>query len=453
MNQRNELGHEKILNLLIKYSIPATIGMFVNALYNIVDRIFIGNANGLGSLGIGGITLLFPIVIILMAFAIMCGVGGATLYSINAGQKNYSLIPLIIGNSFALTSIIALFTSIILYFNLENILILLGASQNTLPFALEYARIILLGAIFQGINMTGNNLIRADGSPAIAMASICIGAIVNIILDYILIFKFNMGMGGAALATIIGQACSTIWVLLYFTKGQANYKLQLKNLVISIKLAFNIIITGLPAFIVQIATSILNIVLNKTLFEYGGDNAIASMGIINSVQTLMLMPIIGINQGSLPIIGFNYGALNYERIKKTVLYSAFLATIMATTGYLLVRLFPTQIISLFSKDPIIINQTKVMFKYIFYFMPLFGIQMITSNFFQGIRKVRLAIILSMTRQIILLIPLIIILSNAYGYMGILYASPFADIIAISISITCIILTLKKLKVTLKSSRG
>lgn len=445
MKDRELMGTAKISSLLLKFSLPATVGMLINALYNIVDRVFIGNSGDLGSNGLAGITIGFPIVMIIMAVALMCGVGGSTLFSINLGEKNYGRVRKIIGNSFSLAIITALICAIVIYIFIDPILIQFGASETVLPFAREYLQIILLGAVFQGINMTGNNLIRADGSPKIAMLSILLGAGVNIILDPIFIYVFRWGMTGAALATIIGQFCSTIWVLYYFTKGKGNYKLSFSTMTLEPKLALNIMITGLPSFFIQVSNSALNAILNATLIMYGGDISISAMGIVNSVQTLMLMPVIGINQGALPIIGFNYGANNLSRIKETIKIATIMATIITCLGFIVTRLFSQEIIMAFNQDPELVALGSKMLIYWFMCLPVVGLGMVGSNYFQAIGKVIPAIFLSLTRQIILLIPLIVILSSFIGLDGIIMAQPISDVISTILTVILLLISLKRLE--------
>lgn len=444
MQDREIMGTAKISSLLLQFSLPATVGMLINAFYNIVDRIFIGNASDLGSNGLAGVTIGFPVVMIIMAVALMCGVGGSTLFSISLGEKKYDRAKSILGNSFILAIISAISFCVIIYIFIDPILLQFGASETVLPFARQYLRIILLGGIFQGINMTGNNLIRADGSPKIAMLSILLGAGVNIILDPIFIYVFKWGMTGAALATIIGQFCSSIWILNYFTRGRSNYKLELKYMVLKKALALKILATGLPSFFIQVSNSALNAILNTTLLVHGGDIAISAMGIVNSVQTLMMMPIIGINQGALPIIGYNYGANKLGRIKETIKIALMMATTIAVLGFIATRLFAPQIIMAFNQDPELVALGTRIIHYWFLCLPILGFQLVGSNFFQAIGKVVPAITLSLTRQVILLIPLILILSSKFGLTGIMVSAPIADFLSTILTVTFFIITMKKL---------
>ena len=444
MENRSMMGTTKIPSLLLKFALPATIGMLLNAIYNIVDRVFIGNSPDLGSNGLAGVTICFPIMMIMMAIALMCGVGGATLFSINLGEKNYQNVKKIVGNAFSLAIISAIILAVVVYLFIDPILINFGASTTVLPYAREYMQIILLGAVFQGINMTGNNLIRADGNPLISMLSIFLGTGINIILNPLFIYGFHWGMTGSALATITGQFISTIWIIYYFTKGRGNYKLTLSNMNLNRHLSLKILATGLPSFFIQTAGSVLNIVLNASLLRYGGDIAISAMGIVNSVQTLLLMPIIGINQGSLPIIGFNYGANNLQRVKETVKIAALMATLLCFIGFITVQLFSKEIIMFFNQEHELVALGSQMLRHWFLALPIIGFGIIGGNFFQSIGRVIPAIFLSLTRQLLMLVPLVLILGANFGLNGLIYAAPISDVLSTTLTIILFSITIRKL---------
>jgi putative MATE family efflux protein len=271
-----------------------------------------------------------------------------------------------------------------------------------------------------------NNFMRADGNPKLAMLTMFLGAGSNIVLDPIFIFVFHMGMAGAAYATILSQLVSTIWVIQYFLGKHSKNKLRLHYLKPNLSITKRIVSLGLPGFFLQLANSALNIVLNKSLQNYGGVIAINSMGIINSLQTLLLMPIIGLNQGIQPIISFNYGAKKYDRVKKTSYLAIIIATIIVIIGFIITRVFPNLLISLFNRDPELIEFGSFALKAWFLCLPVIGFQIIASNFFQAIGKSGSAMFLTLTRQVILLIPALLILPLFLGLNGILYAAPFAD---------------------------
>lgn len=429
MSSREKLGKVSISKLLFEFSLPATLGMLINAVYNIVTRIFIGNSPDLATNGLAAATIVFPMIMIIMAVAVMCGVGGSTVFSIALGKKEYDRIEKILANSFALAIITTAIISLIFFIFREPILTIFGASPEVLPYAKDYLTFISISGILQGIAMWGNNLIRADGSPTIAMLSILLGAIVNIILHYVFIFIFEWGMIGAGLATMFGLLTSAIWIIYYFTFGKSTTKLKLSKMSLQRSLALNIMVIGLPSFFIQFANSIWNTVLNTTIADYGGDIAISAMGIVATFQTLLLLPVIGVNQGALPIIGYNYGAKLYARVKETVKKSAFIATIICVIGFIIIRIFPEQIIMAFNQDPQLVELGIFMLQTWFLVLPIIGIGMVGSNYFQAIGKVKPAIFLTMSRQIFMLIPLILILARLYGLKGILHAAPIADVLS------------------------
>lgn len=444
MDYINPLGSEKISKLLFKFSVPAIVGMMVNALYNVVDRIYIGNSPDMGTDGIAGITVGFPIMIIFLALGVLFGVGGATNFSINLGRKKYPEAENFLGNTFSLLILAGVFFAISVRINLQTILILFGASEAILPYAMEYMRIITLGALFHIVSIGMNHFIRADGNPKLAMYTMFLGAGTNIILDPIFIYGFKMGMAGAALATIISQFFSFLWVTSYFIGKQSRNKLKFKYLKIKLNLAVKIATLGLPGFSLQLATSALNAVLNKNLVFYGGDIAVSGMGVINSIQTLLIMPIIGLNQGVQPIISFNFGAKNFDRVKDAAKLAIKVATIIVTFGFIITRLFPVQLISLFNRDPELIKFGGTAIFAWFLCFPVVGFQIVGSNFFQAIGRPKSAMLLTLTRQLILLTPAIIIFPKIWGVEGILYAAPFADFLSFLLTATFFYLGIRKL---------
>ncbi|ROR29283.1 putative MATE family efflux protein [Mobilisporobacter senegalensis] len=426
MEYINPLGEEKVSKLLIKFSVPAIVGMMINALYNIVDRIYIGNAKDLGTNGIAGITIGFPIMIILLAIGILFGVGGATLFSMRLGQKKPEEAEKALGNSLFLLIasgvIITIFGSIFL----EPLLVLFGASKEVLPYSVEYMRIILFGAVFQVVSMGINNFIRADGNPKLAMYTMFLGAGTNILLDPIFIFVFKMGMAGAALATILSQLFSAIWVVSYFLGKHSNHKLKSENMKPHMNTIVKITSLGIPGFAMQVANSLLNAILNRGLRQYGGDIAVTGMGVINSVQTILFMPVIGLNQGVQPIVSFNFGAKKFERVKTAVKQAILVATIIVVVGYVVMRIFPTQLISLFNRDEELLAFGKTALISWMLFMPVVGFQVIASNFFQAIGRSNSAMFLTLSRQVIFLIPALIIFPQIWGITGLMYSAAFAD---------------------------
>ncbi len=426
MQYVNPLGEEKVLKLLVKFSVPAIVGMMVNALYNIVDRIFIGNSSDLGSNGLAGITIGFPIMIILLSIGVLFGIGGATLFSIRLGEEQKDEAENVLGNAFSLLIISGLVFMISGHIFLRPLLSSFGASEVVLPYSMEYMRVIFSGAIFQIVSIGMNNFIRADGNPKMAMMTMFLGAGINIVLDPIFIYVFKMGMRGAALATILAQLISAIWVVTYFLGDRGRNKLKLKYMKLRADIVTKTIALGLPGFLLQLSNSLLNAILNKTLFIYGGDVAVSGMGIINSLQTLFLMPIVGIRQGSQPIISFNYGAKKYSRVKEAVKFAIIGGTSIILVGYIIIRLFPEQMIALFNQEPELLEFGRNAILSWFLCAPVIGFQIIAASFFQAIGRSKSATFLTLTRQVVFLIPAIIVFSRLWGLKGLLYAAPFAD---------------------------
>lgn len=443
MNRSKQLGEKNIGELLIEFSIPAIVGMLVNALYNIVDRIFIGR--GVGRLGIAGIFVGYPISLILMAFGMLIGLGGNALVSIRLGQKKEKEAEEILGNSFTLLLLISVGVGILGLLTLEPLLKAFGASETILPYSVDYMKIILFGAPLQAIGFGLNNFIRGEGNPKMAMGTMLIGAILNTILDPIFIFIFNMGIKGAALATIISQGASSIWVLSYFFKGKGLLNLKSENLKLKKSIIKEIISIGLAPFSMQIAASMVTVLLNNNLKNYGGDIATSSMAVINSITMLVLMPIFGINQGAQPIIGYNYGAKKYDRVKETLKLAILFATIIVTIGFIFTQTIPEKLIALFGKDEKeLIQVASRAMRINLSMLPIIGFQVISANYFQAIGKPKQAMFLSLSRQVLVLIPALIILPRIFQLTGVWLAGPVSDIIASIITAQFLIKDLKHL---------
>lgn len=442
----NKMGTKKILPLLVELSIPAMIGLLVNAIYNIVDRMFIGNTADLGSLGLAGITVSYPVTLVLMALGLMCGVGGSTRFSISLGAKEENDAKIYQGNALILAVFFGLCFTIFGNLFLSPLLKVLGASAQVLPYAEDYLSIVLFGAVFQCVALCGNNFSRAQGNATNSMISQMLGAGYNIVFDYILIIQCHMGMQGAALATIGGQFLSMVWQLSYFFGKRSMIHVTIPDLKPRFHHIYMIIKTGTPAFLLQMASSVLNVVINSTLSIYGGDIAVSTVGIITSVQTLVLMPLTGITHGQQPIISYNYGAKQYDRVKETLRYTIIGATTLAILCFIIIQCFPGFIISLFNSEEEIISLGTRSIRIWFILLPIVGCQMMCANFFQAIGKVTYSSFLNLLRQCIILIPLILILSNMIGLYGVFIAVPIADILAFIITMSLWYREIKKLGV-------
>lgn len=442
MNQHEQMRSARILPLLVRYSIPTTIGMVINALYNVIDRIFIGNHPELGSLGLAAITVAFPIIMLFSAFAFMFGIGGATNYSISLGERNNSKSNLIVNNAFLLTISVTILLSIIVLLYLDNIINFLQIPTNVIPYTKQYLSVIVFAMVFQSINMTGNNLIRADGSPKVAMISFIIGGVTNVILDYVFIYIFDMGMVGAALATNIGLLLTSIWIIFYFTKGSSTIKLKYTKL--KFYIVYQIIATGLPTFIINISGSIVQIALISVLALYGGDLAVSAMGIVSTIAYFLLLPILGISHAAVPIIAFNFGAKQYDRVFQTLKLSIIIGSIISIFGFIITRLFTYQMIIVFNSNPDLVTIATPYIHNWFIAMPTFAVMLLTSNFFQAIKKVYAATFFSLLRQLVLLLPLAYYLAPIYGVDGISIANPIAEIITTILSLTYLLYTYKSI---------
>jgi len=381
------------------------------------------------SLGIAGITVGFPMFAIILAFGMLIGMGGAALISIRLGEQKHDEAQVVLSNGLLILVGIGVVITILGLAFMDPLLRLFGASEEVLPYAKDYQRIILGGSIFQFIAFGLNAYIRAEGSPRIAMFGMLIGALLNIALDPIFIFVFDMGVKGAAIATVISQAASAVWVLSYFIFGKSTLKFRKENFRINKVIVSQILIIGSAPFAMQLASSMLHIILNNSLKYYGGDIAISAMGVIMSVSMLVMMPIFGISQGAQPIIGYNYGAHNYDRVKAALKLGILVATIVVSAGFIIIQLFSAQLIQLFNKDDIALIEVGSKGLRIFMFMlPIIGFQIISASYFQAIGKPKHAMFLSLSRQVLLLIPAILILPRLFnlGLTGIWMAGPVAD---------------------------
>ncbi len=444
MKHQEELATKPMTKLLIQYSVPAITGMLVNALYNIVDRMFIGNIPQEGSLAITGIGITMPISTIILACGMLVGIGTTANISIKLGEGRREVAERIIGNNVTLSLLISLFITMIGLGFKEPILKTFGASEHTLPYADQYITIILLGTVFSVLGYSLNSNIRADGKPMIAALTMIVGCIINIILDPILIFGLGWGIKGAAIATIISQFVTALWVLLYFVLQKSNLKFKVQDLKLDFSLVKMILAIGSAPFAMQLATSLVQVISNNALKTYGGDLAIGAMATISSISLIFLMPIFGINQGSQPIIGYNYGAKQYSRVKEAFLISLGFGTFILAIGFIVVEFFPTAIISLFNSDPELMSITVRGIRIYLFMLTFVSVSIIGSNFFQSIGKARLAIVLSLLRQLILLLPLIFILPRFIGLDGVWLAQPISDILAIVITLICLIREFKHL---------
>jgi putative MATE family efflux protein len=443
MDKSIKMGDQNIGRLLWKFSWPAIVGMLVNSLYNIVDRIFVGR--GIGFLAIAATTVAFPIMIIFMAVSMLIGIGATALISIRLGEQKKEEAEKIAANAVFLLILLPLFLTIIYLLFADPILGLFGASGDVLPYARDFTGIIVLGSVFGSVSFGMNNFIRAEGNPTIAMLTQIIGAVINIVLNYVFIFKFGWGIKGSALGTILGQLFSAIWVISYFLTGRSLVKIRLKNFKLQLSVIISIISIGFAPFAMQIASSIQQMILNKTLLAYGGDLALSAVGIIMSISTLLILPIVGLSQGAQPLIGYNYGAGQYDRVKETLKKAVLSGLGIAFLGYLLIHIWPTQIVGLFSEgDTVLTEMTSPAMLVFFACLPIVGFQIPCSNYFQAVGKPVQSTILSLSRQVIFLIPLLLILPHIWGIDGVWRAIPIADVLSVLFTAIFIYFEMKSL---------
>ena len=442
-NNQNVLGTESIGKLLLKYSVPAIIGMMVNALYNVVDRIFIGNMPGVGPMAITGLGVAMPVMSVITAFGTLVGVGSTTNISIKLGQGKRNEAERIIGNAISLAVIIGATLTILGTVFLDKMLILFGASDSTISYAEAYMSFILVGATFSIMSMMFSNLIRGDGNPRLSATIMIIGCAMNIVLDALFIFKFNMGIQGAAFATVISQITSSVIGLLYYLRGKSNLSLKKKNLKLNKSIIGAIFAIGCAPFAMQLTNSVVQLIFNTSLKTYGGDLSIGAMATISSISMIFVMPAFGFVQGMQPIVGFNYGAKKYDRAKKALKISLISASIVFLLGSLVIQLAPQALVVMFNKDPELMNITIIGLRKYALAMPIVGISIVGSNFIQSIGKAKMAMVLGLLRQVIILIPMVLILPNFFGLNGVWFAQPTADTVSAIITGIVLVRELRK----------
>jgi len=426
MNKRTkELAELPIPRLMLKFFIPAFIGVFVNALYNIVDRIFIGQ--GVGSMALSGISVTFPIMLIVMGFGMLIGIGAGVLVSINLGKHNLNRAESVLGSSFLLMLLVSVLITVIGFSIKGPMLQSFGATAETIQYANDYLDIILAGTVFQVVGFSLNNIIRAEGNAKIAMVSMIISAGTNMILNPIFIFGFGMGVKGSAYATIISMIVLTVWVLLHFRSSKSVIKLRPENIRFNWKILLEIIAIGMAPFVMQIANSIVQGLINTKLIAFGGDLAVGAMGIVNSVATLIVMSIVAINMATQPIISFNYGAKSYSRVKETLRLAIISSTVISILAFIWVETIPESIVKLFnSSDQGLLHFGIDGLRLALLALPVVGFQVVTGNFFQSMGNAKIAVLLTLLRQVIILIPLLFILPLHFGLQGIWLSMPISD---------------------------
>ncbi|CUP56964.1 mate efflux family protein [Clostridium baratii] len=438
------LGEGKVSSLLFKLSLPAIIAQLVNVLYNIVDRIFIGRIPN-GEIAMAGVGVAFPIIMIVSAFSALIGMGGAPIAAIKMGAKDNDEAEKIMSNSFSMLIIIgAILTVVFLVFK-EPILYAFGASDKTINYAIDYLTLYLIGTVFVQIALGMNPFVNTQGFAKTGMLTVMIGAVINIVLDPIFIFIFNMGVKGAALATVCGQLVSALWVLKFLFGKTSVLKIRKKYLVPKLNVILPVIALGVSPFIMQGTESLVIIIMNNQLSIYGGDLAIGAMTIMSSIMQIVMLPLMGLSQGAQPIISYNYGAKKMERIKAT--FKLLLISCLVYTGVMwaLLMRVPKMFVLIFNSNPNLVEITSWSIKIYFAGVIMFGAQIACQQTFLALGQAKTSLILALLRKIILLIPLAFILPNFFeeGLKGVLMAEPVADILAATITVICFIIFYKK----------
>ena len=425
------LGTEKIGKLLMQYAIPAIIAMTASSLYNMVDSIFIGH--GVGRMAISGLALTFPLMNLAAAFGSLVGVGAATLVSVKLGQKDYDTAQRVLGNVLVLNIIIGLAFTVLTLLFLDPILYFLGGSEATIGYARDYMEVILLGNVITHLYLGLNAVLRSAGHPQKAMYATIATVVINTILDPVFIFVFDWGIRGAAIATIVAQVISLLWQFRLFSNKNELLHFHRGIFRLKRKIVFDSLAIGMSPFLMNLASCFIVILINQGLKRHGGDLAIGAFGIVNRLVFVFVMIVLGLNQGMQPIAGYNFGARQYPRVTRVLKLTIIGATIVTTTGFLLGMFIPDLLASIFTSDAELIQLAAEGYRIVVMFFPIVGFQMVASNFFQSIGMASKAIFLSLTRQMLFLIPCLLILPQYYGQTGVWVSMPVSDLAASLVS--------------------
>ncbi len=403
----------------------------VNVLYNIVDRIFIGQ--GVGALAISGLALTFPITTLTSALGMLVGAGAAARISISLGQKRKDIAEKILGNSLLLIVILNTIFISLIYAYIDEILFAFGASENTLPYARDYLKIVLLGNVFISLCYSFNNMMRASGYPRKAMITMLIGAVLNVILVPIFIYVFKKGIAGVAWATVISMFIGMLFVMFHFVQKDSLIRLKFENIRFNKDIILAIVSIGFSPFSMQVAASSVAVLLNTSLMKYGGDLAIGAFGILNSMLMLIVMLVVGLNQGIQPIIGYNFGAKNHGRVRETFNYSIRVATIITCVGFVIGFFFPRLFANAFTTDSALLDIAENGIRIATISLPVVGFQIVASGFYQSIGRAKEAIIQGLSRQLLFLAPSLLIIPPIFGLNGVWLSMPVSDFLAAMLS--------------------
>ena len=445
--QENKLGTQPVGKLLIQMSLPAITAQVINALYNIVDRIYIGHLPEVGSLALASLGVAFPLLMIISAFAALVGMGGAPRAAIALGAGRKDEAEKILGNSFSALGIMSIVLTVVFLLSSETLLTWFGATENSLPMAKEYFTIYVLGTVSVQMALGLNTFISSQGFSTTSMLTVLIGAISNIILDPILIYGFDMGVRGAAVATVISQTISAVWVLFFLTGKKTILKIKPQGMKLKKSILLPTLALGISPFIMQSTESLVQLTFNAQIKRYGGtevDMLISAMSILLSCMQFFTLPIVGLTQGAQPIVSYNYGAKKIDRVKKAFRLLLTSAMIYTTAVWAITLLFPGIFIRMFSSDPVLMEFAPKFLRIFMAGMILLGAQYSCQQTFVSLGQAKVSMILALLRKIILLIPLALVLPMIFGFNGILYAEPVADVLASVTTTTVFVLLTRKL---------
>ena len=438
-----ELGTRNIGTLLRQYAVPGIIAMTASSLYNMVDSIFIGHIPGVGALAISGLAVTFPIMNLGAALGTLVGVGASTMVSVLLGQRNYEGARKVLSNVVTLNTILGLLFTVAVLAFLDPVLYFFGASADTLPFARDYMVVILLGNVFSHLYFGLNSLIRASGHPRTAMGLTLFTVISNSVLDPVFIYGLGMGIQGAALATVLCQLAALAYTFRFFLDKKNFLHFPKRVFSLDLRIARSSLSIGMGPFLMNCASCIVTLFINQQLRKHGGDLAIGAYGIINRISFLFLMVVMGFNQGMQPIAGYNYGARKYSRVRKIYWLTAAWATAVSTLGFLVSELLPGTATSLFTSDPALRELSVHGLQRMNLMLPIVGMQMVSTNFFQCLGMVRKSIFLSLSRQLIFLLPLLYTLPSLMGTDGVWFSFPLSDIVAFTVTLILILSLFRK----------
>lgn len=438
-----ELGTKPVGKLLIQYALPAMVAMTAASLYNIIDRVFIGQV--VGPMAISGLAITFPFMNLATAFGAGVGIGASTAISVKLGQRDYAAAENILGNTVTLNLIIGVTFSVLCLIFLDPILRFFGASNATIPYARSFMQVILAGNVISHMYFGMNAVLRAASKPRHAMAATIFTVLMNVLLDIIFIWWWHWGIRGAAFATIISQALALCWQMKLFSNQKEL--LHLKKGIYRLKrnLVNNIISIGISPFLMNVCACVVVIFINNQLVRYGGDIAVGAYGIANSIAMIFVMFVIGLNQGMQPIAGYNYGSQQTDRLMRVVKYAAFAATAIMVTGWLIAHLVPYYCARMFTSDTELIKQAIKAIQINMMMYPFIGYQMVVTNFFQCIGKVKISIFLSLSRQLLFLLPLLAALPHFFGLNGVWAALPSSDFTASFIAAIIMLIFVRRIK--------